>query len=125
MNEIMCFIDCYLKLKEDFKEYNKENLFDVYYLFENEVAELNEIVRLITTKIHKMVFKEYKEEEEIVVETILEDEENLVNEIADVIFTCTRLIKEFNLQEPLIEMMEYKYHRQLIREEKKKNEGLK
>ena len=124
MNEIMCFIDCYLKLKEDFKEYNKENLFDVYYLFENEVAELNEIVRLITNKIHKMVLKEYKEEE-IVVETILEDEENLVNEIVDVIFTCTRLIKEFNLQEPLIEMMEYKYHRQLIREVNKKNEGLK
>ena len=124
MNEIMCFIDCYLKLKEDFKEYNKENLFDVYYLFENEVAELNEIVRLITNKIHKMVLKEYKEEE-IVVETILEDEENLVNEIVDVIFTCTRLIKEFNLQEPLIEMMEYKYHRQLIREVNNKNEGLK
>lgn len=123
-NEFKNIINKYLRLKEDFKEYNKENLFDVYYIFENEVTELNDIISLITNKIHKMVFKGYKEEE-LIVETILEQEENIVNEIADVIFTCSRLIKEFNLQEPLIEMMEYKYHRQLIREEKKKNEGLK
>ena len=56
---------------------------------------------------------------------VLEEEENLVNEIADVILTTARLIKEFKLEEPLTEMMEYKYHRQCIREEKKKNEGLK
>ena len=57
------------------------------------------------------------------------EEEELLNEIADVLFTTARLIKEFKLEEPLIEMMEYKYHRQLVRELKRfknnKNELLK
>ena len=124
MYEIWSIIADYLKLKENYKEYNKENLFDVYCIFENEVAELNEIINIITTKMDRMVLRGYEEEESSIA-MVLEEEENMVNEIADVIFTVARLVKEFKLEEPLIEMMEYKYHRQCIREEKKKNEGLK
>ena len=124
MENIIYLIKEYLAMKVHFKEYNKENLFDVYYIFENEVGELNDIISVITTKINKMVLRGY-EEEESTVAMVLEEEENLVNEIADVIFTCARLIKEFKLEEPLIEMMAFKYHRQLIREENNKNEGLK
>ena len=121
MNEIMCFIDCYLKLKDDYKEYNKENLYNIFTIFSNEVFELNDIVSEIDYKINSKIEEDYSD----VFNTINmldENEENLVNEIADVIFTCSRLIKEFKLENPLIEMMEYKYHRQLIREEKRKNE---
>ena len=119
MNEIMCFIDCYLKLKDDYEEYNKENLYNIFTIFSNEVFELNDIVSEIDYKINSKIEEDYSD----VFNTINmldENEENLVNEIADVLFTTARLIKEFNLQEPLIEMMEYKYHRQLIREENKK-----
>lgn len=121
MNEIMCLIDCYLKLKDDYKEYHKEKLHEVFFIFAYEVRELNDEVDYILNTIYRKSMQGHKELE--VIGGILEDqEENLVNEIADVIFTCSRLIKEFNLQEPLIEMMEYKYHRQCIREEKKKDE---
>lgn len=123
MGDIIYLIKEYVAMKEHYKEYNKENLFDVYYIFENEVGELNDIISIITTKMDKMVLRGY-EEEESTVAMVLEEEENLVNEIADVIFTTARLIKEFKLEEPLIEMMEFKYHRQCIREENIKNEGL-
>ena len=124
MNEIINFINCYLKLKDDYKEFNKENLFDIYYIFENEVGELADIIKITTTKIDKKVIHGYSEEE-ATKEIIIEEEEKIINEIADVIFTTARLVKEFKLEEPLIEMMEYKYHRQLIREENIKNERLK
>lgn len=124
MENIIYFIKEYLAMKEHFKEYNKENLFDVYYIFENEVGELNDIISIITTKIDKMVLRGY-EEEESTVTMVIEEEENLVNEIADVLLTTARLIKEFKLEEPLTEMMEYKYHRQMVREENNKNERLK
>lgn len=128
MNEIFGLIQCYLKLKDDYKEYNKENLFKVFNIFENEVYELNDIVNIIDEKIDKRCLLGY-ELEKSSIEVILEEEENLVNEIADVILTTARLIKEFKLEEPLAEMMEYKYHRQLVRELKRfknvKNELLK
>ena len=124
MGDIIYLLKEYVAMKNHYKEYNKENLFDVYYIFENEVAELNDIINIITTKINRMVLRGYEEEESSIA-MVLEEEENLVNEIADVIFTTARLIKEFKLEEPLIEMMAYKYHRQLIREENNKNERLK
>ena len=124
MNEIMCFIDCYLKLKDDYKEYNKENIFNVFNIFTDEVYELKNIVSEIDGDNFISIIDGDSPVNSIISKINIYEEE-LLNEIADVLFTTARLIKEFNLQEPLIEMMEYKYHRQLIREEKKKNEGLK
>lgn len=124
MNEIINFINCYLKLKEDYKECNKENLYDVFTIFMNEVFELNDIICHVENKIDQMCV--YGCPEEYTVKQIMyENEENLLNEISDVLLTTARLIKEFKLEEPLSEMMEYKYHRQLTREEKIKNELLK
>ena len=120
MNEIINFINCYLKLKDDYKEYNKENLYDVFTIFANEVFELDDIVSSLDYYINSLI-----EEGNAPVSTTIAKinilEENLLNEIADVLFTTVRLIKEFKLEEPLSEMMEYKYHRQLVREENKKN----
>lgn len=120
MNEIMSLINNYLKLKDDYKKFNKENLYDVFTLFSNEVFELTDIVSEMDYKINILT-------DECILpnnptKALMEEkEENLLNEIADVLLTTARLIKEFNLTEPLIEMMEYKYHRQCNREEKKKN----
>ena len=139
MNEIINFINCYLKLKEDYKEYNKENLYDVFNIFANEVYELDEIVSQIDYMI-KVPVGNYTPQSDITVnvinmneEQLLNEininEEQLLNEIADVLLTTARLIKEFNLEEPLTEMIEYKYERQLVRELKRfknnKNELLK
>ena len=121
---IMTLLEDYIKLKDDYKEYNEENEFDVYYIFESEVGELNDIVKSIMTKIDKKVLNGYSEVG-ATKETVIEQEEELLNEIADVLLTTARLIKEFKLVEPLTEMIEYKYHRQLTREEKIKNELLK
>ena len=128
MNEIWNFITCYLKLKDDYKEYHKENLYDVFNLFQAELFELCDVVYDVDKKIDKICLQGYTDGNEIM-EIIEENEENLVNEIADVLLTTARLIKTFNLEEPLSEMMEYKYHRQLVRELKRiknvKNELLK
>ena len=128
MNEIINFINCYLKLKEDYKEYNKENLYDVFTIFMNEVFELNDIICHVENKIDQMCIHGCPEEY-TVKQIMYENEENLLNEIADVLLTTARLIKEFNLQEALSEMIEYKYERQKSRELKRfknnKNELLK
>ena len=124
MNEIFNFINCYLKLKDDYKEYNKENLYDVFTIFFNEVFELTDIVNEIDYKINIKSEEDYSYISNTV-NMIFNKEEELLNEIADVILTTARLIKEFKLIEPLTEMLEYKYHRQLTREEKLKNERLK
>ncbi len=116
---IMTLLKDYIKLKDDYKEYNEENEFDVYYIFESEVGELNDIVESIMTKIDKKVLNGYSEVG-ATKETVIEQEENLLNEIADVLLTTARLIKTFNLEGPLIEMIGYKYYRQAIREENNK-----
>ena len=123
MDNIIYYIKEYLGMKEHYKEYNKENLYDVFNIFVNEVFELNDIVSEIDYKIISVI-----EENIIPTDTIKptkyimeQREEELLNEIADVLLTTARLIKEFKLEEPLAEMIEYKYHRQVIREEKKKN----
>lgn len=121
---IMSLLEDYIKLKEHYKEYNKEDLFDIFSIFESEVFELNDIVCDISSKINKLIIHDFPE----VYSTkklINMKEEELLNEIADVLLTTARLIKEFKLVEPLTEMIEYKYHRQLTREEKIKNELLK
>lgn len=125
---IMSLLEDYIKLKDDYKEYNKEDLFDIFSIFESEVFELKDIVCDISSKINKLIIHDFPE----VYSTkklINMNEEQLLNEIADVLLTTARLIKTFNLEEPLIEMMEYKYHRQLVRELKRiknvKNELLK
>ena len=128
MNEIISYIDCYLKLKEDYKDYNKENLYDIFTIFSNEVFELTDIVSEIDYKINSKIEEDYSDVF-TTINMLDEKEENLLNEIADVLLTTARLIKTFNLEEPLIEMMEYKYHRQLVRElnrfKNNKNELLK
>lgn len=124
MNEIINFINCYLKLKDDYKEYNKENLYDVFTIFSNEVFELGDIVSALDFKINTLINEDILLNNPIYPTAIvMEDYEGyLLNEIADVLLTTARLIKEFKLEEPLTEMMEYKYHRQLVREENNKNE---
>lgn len=115
MDNIIYYIKEYLGMKEHYKEYNKEDLFDIFSIFESEVFELKDIVCDISSKINKLIIHDFPE----VYSTkklINMKEEELLNEIADVLLTTARLIKEFKLEEPLTEMMEYKYHRQLVRE---------
>lgn len=121
ITEIMNIIKRYLTLKEDYKDYHKENLKDVFFIFANEVYELYDVVSAMDYKIDSLI-EEYDLPNKFTKHIVLDYEECLLDEVADVIFTTARLIKELNLEEPLIEMLEYKYHRQLIREEKNKNE---
>lgn len=121
LKEIIQGILGYIDLKDKYKDYHKENLNDVFFIFANEVYELNDIVSAMDYKIDSLI-EENNLPNKFTKNIILDYEEHLLNEIADVIFTTARLIKEFKLEEPLLEMMEYKYHRQLVREEKKKNE---
>ena len=120
MDNIIYYIKEYLCMKEHYKQFNKENLFDVFNIFESEVFELNDIVRYIEYKNDIKICNGCTNVDSIVMD-IYEKEEQLLNEIADVLLTTARLIKEFKLEEPLTEMMEYKYHRQLVREENIKN----
>ena len=124
MNNIISLIKCYLELKDDYKEYNKENLYDVFTIFFDEVFELTDIVNEIDYKINIKSEEDYSYISNTV-NMIFNKEEELLNEIADVLLTTARLIKEFKLEEPLTEMLEYKVNRQIIREEKNKNERFK
>lgn len=117
---IMSLLEDYIKLKDDYKEYNKENLYDIFTIFSNEVFELTDIVSEIDYKINSKIEEDYSDVF-TTINMLDEKEENLLNEIADVLLTTARLIKTFNLEEPLIEMIGYKYYRQAIREEKIKN----
>ena len=118
---IMSLLEDYIKLKDDYKEYNKENLYDIFTIFSNEVFELTDIVSEIDYKINSKIEEDYSDVF-TTINMLDEKEENLLNEIADVLLTTARLIKTFNLEEPLIEMIGYKYYRQFIREEKIKNQ---
>ena len=117
---IMSLLEDYIKLKDDYKEYNKENLFNVFVIFNNEINELADISSFINLEINSMKNEGYSYISSTK-KKITEQEEELLNEIADVLLTTARLIKTFNLEEPLIEMIGYKYYRQAIREEKIKN----
>ena len=122
MNEIINSINCYLKLKEDYKECNKENLYDVFEIFSNEIFELSEIVYKIDKVLDKIIRDELRYvDDSDVKEIINKEEEDLLNELADVLLTTSRLVYEFNLQEALSEMIEYKYERQKSRELKRFN----
>ena len=112
---IMTLLEDYIKLKDDYKEYNKENLYNVFTIFMDEVFELNDIICTIENKLDKMCSQGYPDDK-IVKEIIEEEEENILNEIADVLLTGSRLIQEFGLKEALSEMIEYKYERQVGRE---------
>ena len=125
MDNIIYYIKEYLGMKEHYKEFNKENLYDVFTIFANEVFELTDIVSEMDYKINILT-------DECILpnnptKALMEEkEENLLNEIADVLLTSARLIKEFKLEEPLTEMLQYKYERQVGRELKRfKNELLK
>ena len=122
---IMSLLEDYIKLKDDYKEYNKENLYDVVELFASEVIELKDVVIDLCSFMGAGKQQTNLTDNKIALEVIKHEEENLLNEIVDVLLTTARLIKEFKLVEPLTEMIEYKYHRQLTREEKIKNELLK
>lgn len=121
MDNINNLIKEYIGIKEYFKDYHKENLFDVFTIFADEVYELYDVVGDIEYKTESMIEKGFSPIP--IIDNIINDnEEKLLNEIADVLLTTARLIKEFKLEEPLEEMMSFKYHRQLLREEKNKNE---
>lgn len=117
---IMSLLEDYIKLKEDYKEYNNENLYDVFNIFRDEIFELTDVVSEMDFKINRLLH-EFTFPICASKDIMEEQEENLLNEIADVLLTTARLIKTFNLEEPLIEMIGYKYYRQAIREEKIKN----
>ena len=118
----------YLELKKECIDKQYENLYDVITLFINEVYELNDIICSLEKSLNKFDLTELIENKcsKSIINTY---EEYLVNEITDVLLTSARLIYEFNLQEPLSEMIEYKYERQKSRELKRfknvKNELLK
>ena len=118
----------YLELKKECTNKQYENLYDVFTIFSNEIFELTDVVSEMDFKINRLLH-EFTFPICASKDIMEEQEENLVNEIADVILTTARLIKEFKLEEPLAEMMEYKYERQKSRELKRfkndKNELLK
>ena len=105
----------YLELKKECIDKQYENLYDVITLFINEVYELNDIICSLEKSLNKFDLTELIENKcsKSIINTY---EEYLVNEITDVLLTSARLIYEFNLQEPLSEMIEYKYERQKSRE---------
>ena len=111
----------YLELKRECIEKQYENLYDVITIFINEIFELNDIACIIENVIDKNYKTLLNIDDEKAKEIINTYEENLVNEIADVLLTTARLIHEFNLQEALSEMIEYKYERQKSRELKRFN----
>lgn len=119
----------YLELKKECIEKQYENLYDVVDLFASEVIELKNVVIDLCSFIDAGKRQTNLNDNKISLEVIKHEEENLVNEIADVLLTSVRLIYEFNLQEALSEMIEYKYERQVGRELKRiknvKNELLK
>ena len=118
IKEIINNVNNYLELKKECIDKQYENLYDVITLFINEVYELNDIICSLEKSLNKFDITELIENKcsKSIINTY---EEYLVNEIADVILTSARLIYEFNLQEALSEMIEYKYERQKSRELKR------
>lgn len=112
-NEIKNIINNYLDLKKECMDRKLESLYDVITIFRGEVQELEDVCYNIEMKI------DAPESDNNCKEVIGFYEETLLNEIADVILTTARLIHEFNLQEALNEMIEYKYERQVGRELKR------
>lgn len=129
VKEIINNVSKYLDLKRECIEKQYENLYDVVDLFVSEVIELKNVVIDLCSFIDAGKRQTNLTDNQISLEVIKHEEENLVNEIADVLLTTVRLIKEFNLEEALAEMVQYKYERQVGRELKRfknvKNELLK
>ena len=111
----------YLDLKRECIDKQYENLNDVLTIFTQEVRELNEVTNDLCDFIDIGKQQTKFTENQIAKEIINTYEENLVNELADVLLTASRLIQEFELEEPLAEMIEYKYERQKSRELKRFN----
>ena len=109
----------YLDLKRECIDKQYENLNDVLTIFTQEVRELNEVTNDLCDFIDIGKQQTKFTENQIAKEIINTYEENLVNELADVLLTASRLIQEFELEEPLAEMIEYKYERQKSRELKR------
>lgn len=115
IKEIINNVNNYLTLKKECMDRKLESLYDVITIFRGEVQELEDVCYNIEMKI------DVPESDNNCKEVIGFYEEPLLNEIADVLLTTARLIKTFNLEEPLIEMIEYKYERQKSRELKRFN----
>ena len=119
----------YLELKRECIDKHYENLWDVIRIFTQEVGELKNVSIDLCTFIDAGKQQTNLTDNQIALEVIRHEEENLLNELADVLLTASRLVYEFNLQEALSEMIEYKYERQKSRELKRfentKNELLK
>ena len=116
-------VNNYLTLKKECMDKKLESLYDVITIFRGEVQELEDVCYNIEMKI------DVPGSDNNCKEVIGFYEEPLLNEIVDVILTTARLIHDFNLQEALSEMIEYKYERQKSRElnrfKNNKNELLK
>ena len=110
IKEIINNVNNYLTLKKECMDRKLESLYDVITIFRGEVQELEDVCYNIEIKIV------VPESDNNCKEVVGFYEENLVNELADVLLTASRLIYEFNLQEALSEMIEYKYERQVGRE---------
>lgn len=110
IKEIINNVNNYLTLKKECMDRKLESLYDVITIFRGEVQELEDVCYNIEIKI------DVPESDNNCKDVIGCYEEDLLNEIADVILTSARLISEFNLQEALSEMIEYKYERQVGRE---------
>ena len=110
IKEIINNVNNYLTLKKECMDRKLESLYDVITIFRGEVQELEDVCYNIEIKI------DVPESDNNCKEVVGFYEENLVNELADVLLTASRLIYEFNLQEALSEMIEYKYERQVGRE---------
>lgn len=108
----------YLCLKKECIDNGFENKLDVFDLFMNEVMELNESVKDINISIANKLDTDLTDNQ-IAKETINFHEEQLLNEMADVLLTASRLIQEFELEEPFVEMLQFKYERQVGRELKR------
>ena len=125
---IVSIIDNYLTLKDNYKEYHQENLYDVFTIFINEVCEINDISCKIEKTMDNIELS-FLNNNNFCKDIMDCYEEELINEIADVLLTTARLIHEFGLYDALEEMIEYKYERQKSRELKRfknnKNELLK
>ncbi len=119
VNEIKNLVLNYLCLKKECVDRGFEGLYDVLQIFINEVYEMNEVCTGLEKIINDGEEKNNYSEDEVCKEVISFYEEFIVNELADLLLTSSRLIQQFELEEPFAEMLQYKYERQKSRELKR------
>lgn len=113
--DMIDIIKNYLELKRLAVEKGYENIVDVVKICSGEVTELLNIVKDMEIFV-SLLERTNVEEKRIHEETSYIYEERLLDEIADVLLTTIRLVDVLNLYEPLNEMLEFKYNRQVERD---------